>query len=214
MLCYRTCLVWTRFTETRTRRSTGQHPRRARYVPRINLTSSTGQPLINRRFISPSIYRLSRLFLFLKIRWEQLCTMPEKATGTIIFWANWSVGDPSWPVPPCSATSPCAVSTRLARGMFGFGVDRLDSACTLIESLLNIYSIIIVFRNTDKYSVRCNESNNDFDLRNDLQDKRSNSRLWSQHCDSWNIVEFPRLWPSEPKIVEPPSSLFDPNNRF
>ena len=41
-------------------------------------------------------------------------------TGTVVFWADRTVGIPSFcPAPPCPAAPPCAALTRRACGVFG-----------------------------------------------------------------------------------------------
>ena len=61
-----------------------------------------------------------RLFMLLGGRSGQVCTMPRGVRGTVISWANRSVGVPSCPARPRPAALPCAAPTRPARGMSGF----------------------------------------------------------------------------------------------
>ena len=61
--------------------------------PDVN-RSSTG------RLVPPSVSIGFRLFVLPKSRSQQLSSMPRKAKGTVVFWANRPVGVPSYSAPP------------------------------------------------------------------------------------------------------------------
>ena len=71
----------------------------------------------NAGFVPPPVYVEFRLFMLLKSRSRQLCSMPWGVRGTVVPWANRFVEVPPCPAPP----SRCAPSRR-ARGMSGFWI--------------------------------------------------------------------------------------------
>ena len=68
-----------------------------------------------------------RLFVLLKRRSGQVCSMAWRVRGTVVSWANRSVGVPSCPALPRPAAPPCAAPTRPARGMPGFWIRHVSS---------------------------------------------------------------------------------------
>ena len=93
--------------------------RRVGLVPRTNRWSTAV-------FVPPSVYIGFRLFVLLKSRSGQVCSMLWKVRGTVVSWANRSVGAPSCPAPPRPAAPPCAAPTRLARGTSGFWIRQVN----------------------------------------------------------------------------------------
>ena len=93
----------------------GSQERRAAVVPLINRGSNAG-------FVPPPVYMAFRLFVLLKKRSGQVCSMPWRVRGSVVSWANRFVGVPFCPVPPHPAVPPCAAPTRRARGMSGFWI--------------------------------------------------------------------------------------------
>ena len=86
------------FTKTQRRRSTGLQPgTKSAFRP-------ADKPLINRlstgRCVPPSVYIGFRLFVLLEKRSGDVSSMHWRLRGTLVSWANCSVGVPSCPAPP------------------------------------------------------------------------------------------------------------------
>ena len=70
---------------------------RALLVPRLNRSSTAGQP----RILFPhSVYIGFRLFVLLERRSCNICSMLWRVRGTLVSWATCSVGVPSGPARP------------------------------------------------------------------------------------------------------------------
>ena len=65
-----------------------------------------------------------RFSVLLKGRSGHVCSMPWEVRGSVVSWANRSVGVPSCPAPPRPAAPPCAALPQSARGMSGFWFDK------------------------------------------------------------------------------------------
>ena len=86
----RTCPAWKGFTKTNRRRHTGQQPgtksaSRPDDKPRINRWSTAG-------FVSPSVYIGFPLFVLPESRPQRLSLIRQSVRGTVLSWANRSVG--------------------------------------------------------------------------------------------------------------------------
>ena len=95
--------------------SVSSQERRALLVPWLNRWSTVV-------FVLLSVYIGFPLPVLLKKRSAQLFSMPRRARGSVVSWANRSVGVPSCPAQPRPAALPCAAPTRPARGMSGFWI--------------------------------------------------------------------------------------------
>ena len=115
-------LCMKRVYSDKTRRSTGQQPR---------LKSgfrSTGKLLVNPGFFPQSVYIGFRLFVPLARGSGQSCSMALGGQGTVVSWANRSVGAPSCPAPPYHCR-PFRAPPRPDEPVVcpGFGFDRWDA---------------------------------------------------------------------------------------
>ena len=91
--------------------------RRAAVVPRINRVSTAD-------FVPPSVYIGFALFALPKKSFKTLSSMPWRARGSVVSWANRPVGVPSYPAPPRPAAPPCAAPPRPLMACPGFGIDK------------------------------------------------------------------------------------------
>ena len=89
------------------------------------------QTVINRsstaRCVLPSVYIGFRSFVLPKRFSGQFSSMPWRARGSVVSWANRPVGVPSCPAPPCPAprrAPPCSDPPRVCPG---FGFDRITN---------------------------------------------------------------------------------------
>ena len=108
------------FTEANRHRYTSQQPgTKSGFRP-------AGKPVVNRlstgRFVLPPIYIGFCLFVLAKRRSGQLSSMPLRARGSVVSWANRPVDVPSCPAPSRIAAPPCAAPPRPACGMSGFWI--------------------------------------------------------------------------------------------
>ena len=91
------------------------------------------QPLVKRGSnadnFPQTLYMVFRLFVLLKGRSGQVCSMPWRVRGTGVSWADRSVGVPSCPARPRPAAPPCAAPSRRTRGMSGFWIRRIAGEC-------------------------------------------------------------------------------------
>ena len=107
-----------RFTKTNRLRYPGQQPgtkSASRPADKSRMNQSSTE-----RFVPPPVYIGIRLFVLPKSRSRQLSSMPWRARGLVVSWANRPVGVPSCRASCSPATPLRAAPLRPARGMSGF----------------------------------------------------------------------------------------------